>query len=211
MGLIINNAWGGGGGVTALINTKPIIGDDKPFDPTWVLSLQGSEHKTHSTKTIALAMLGANYYAQHLPIHTGSWFCWDKSCGQGPQNNFVDAEFGWINRVVKRCVFHHFWMGYLRAGQENPENTKRQHPSMKPVELMAWMMQQARVGLGKVVLDPYMGSGSTGVACVQTGRGFVGIEIDPEYYAIAKERISRTINLQKECLQFEVAEVESPA
>ena len=42
---------------------------------------------------------------------------------------------------------------------------------------------------GSTILDPFMGSGTTGVACVQTGRNFIGIEIDPTYFAIAERRI----------------------
>jgi DNA modification methylase len=67
----------------------------------------------------------------------------------------------------------------------------RHHPSQKPVELMRWCLETARIGLGKTVLDPYMGSGSTGVACVTSGRKFIGIEIDPDYFAIACARIEK--------------------
>ncbi len=62
------------------------------------------------------------------------------------------------------------------------------HPCTKPLALM-----QSLVGLappGATVLDPFMGSGTTGVACVETGRNFIGIEIDPEYFAIAERRIA---------------------
>lgn len=63
------------------------------------------------------------------------------------------------------------------------------HPSPKPEALMRWMVQNSTTE-GDTVLDPFMGSGTTGVACVQTGRNFVGIEIDPGYYAIAQRRIA---------------------
>ncbi|MBK7356339.1 DNA methyltransferase [Propionivibrio sp.] len=63
-------------------------------------------------------------------------------------------------------------------------------PSQKPVELMLWCIETARIGLGKTILDPYMGSGSTGVAAVRTGRKFIGVEIDREYFDIACKRIS---------------------
>jgi len=55
---------------------------------------------------------------------------------------------------------------------------------------MLWCIETARIGLGKTILDPYMGSGSTGVAAVRTGRKFIGIEIDREYFDIACKRIS---------------------
>lgn len=56
---------------------------------------------------------------------------------------------------------------------------------------MRWCLETARVGVGKTVLDPHMGSGSTGVACVTSGRKFIGIEIDPDYFEIACRRIEQ--------------------
>ena len=61
----------------------------------------------------------------------------------------------------------------------------RHHPAEKPVELLERLVKKT----GATILDPFMGSGTTGVACVQTGRNFIGIEIDPEYFAIAEKRI----------------------
>ena len=63
------------------------------------------------------------------------------------------------------------------------------HPTQKPVELLAKLIQMATLQ-GDTILDPFMGSGTTGVACVQTGRNFIGIEIDPTYFAIAEKRIA---------------------
>lgn len=62
------------------------------------------------------------------------------------------------------------------------------HPNEKPVSLMRQLVM-AVTTTGATVLDPFMGSGTTGVACMQTGRNFIGIEIDPGYFAIAKRRI----------------------
>ena len=62
------------------------------------------------------------------------------------------------------------------------------HPGMKPLALMRALVQIAPVG--STVLDPFMGTGTTGVACIETGRDFVGIEIDPDYFAIAGERVA---------------------
>jgi len=63
---------------------------------------------------------------------------------------------------------------------------ERQHPAEKPIPLLTALVAKC----GASVLDPFMGSGTTGVACVQTGRKFIGIEIDPGYFEIAKKRIS---------------------
>lgn len=58
---------------------------------------------------------------------------------------------------------------------------------------MAWCIETARIGLGRVVLDPYMGSGSTGVAALRTGRKFLGCEIDAEYFEAACNRIAEEL------------------
>lgn len=63
------------------------------------------------------------------------------------------------------------------------------HPTQKPVPLLEWMIKSYS-NPGDTVLDPFMGSGSTGVAAVRTGRAFIGIELNPGYYRIAEERIA---------------------
>jgi site-specific DNA-methyltransferase (adenine-specific) len=67
--------------------------------------------------------------------------------------------------------------------------TKRYHPTEKPVSLMKRSVE-ALTYPGQIVIDPFMGSGTTGVACVKTGRSFIGIEEDPTYFAIAEKRIT---------------------
>jgi DNA modification methylase len=54
---------------------------------------------------------------------------------------------------------------------------------------MKFSLEKAKLLQGATILDPFMGSGTTGVACVKTGRNFIGVEIDPTYYAIAERRI----------------------
>lgn len=70
--------------------------------------------------------------------------------------------------------------------------TAGHHPTTKPLELMEWCIQQLPHE-SSVVLDPFMGSGTTGVACVKLGRKFVGIEIEPKYFDIACKRISSAL------------------
>ncbi len=74
------------------------------------------------------------------------------------------------------------------------------HPTQKPVALMEYLIR-TYTNEGDVVLDNTMGSGTTGVACVNTGRNFIGIEKEPQYYGIAKQRI-----LEAECALFDVAQ-----
>jgi len=78
-----------------------------------------------------------------------------------------------------------------------PSAKVRHHPTEKPVELMADLVSFAAAD-GKVVCDPFMGAGTTGVACVRTGRKFVGIELDPAYFAIAVSRIEKAFRERTE-------------
>lgn len=70
-----------------------------------------------------------------------------------------------------------------------PPEMNTHHPTTKPVDLMQKLIV-THTQPGATILDPFMGSGTTGVACVKTGRNFIGIEIDPHYFAIAQKRIA---------------------
>jgi len=180
----INFIHGGGGGGASMIpggypSSKPIVGDDKPFDPMPWINASGGK---------AIVLFGADHYKTRLP-EGGRFMVWDKSCGQGSAAMFCDAEFIWTNRKNARSIYRHFWMGATRKA----DTKKKVHVSQKPVALMAWCIETARIGVGKVVLDPFMGSGSTGVACMQTGRKFIGCEIDAEYFLIACQRIEEEL------------------
>jgi len=84
----------------------------------------------------------------------------------------------------------------------NDSNTIN-HPCAKPLAVMRWLV--ARVSLpGQTVFDPFMGSGTTGVACVQTGRKFIGCEIDEHYFNVAKTRIEAAL------MQPRLLDVEPP-
>ena len=77
---------------------------------------------------------------------------------------------------------------------EQPGREKVDHPCPKPVPWMEWCVRRMTVDAGEVVLDPFMGSGTTGVACVRTGRRFIGIEIEPKYFEIAVSRIEKALS-----------------
>lgn len=79
----------------------------------------------------------------------------------------------------------YFYCAKASRSERGEGNT---HPTVKPAALMEWLVKLA-CPPGGTVLDPFAGSGTTGVACLQTGRKFVGIEIDPGYYEIAKGRL----------------------
>ncbi len=74
------------------------------------------------------------------------------------------------------------------VGFKKVHHSKSVHPTEKPIDLLEHLISEPDYN-PKTILDPFMGSGSTGVACVNTSRRFIGIELDPEYFAIAKQRI----------------------
>lgn len=170
--------------ITAPRNLDPIHGDDAPFDPAHIIDAITSHGGSGAVTPVVL--WGANYFANKLP--PGQWLVWDKSCGGGSASSFSDAEFAWASRRTARNIYRHLWMGVCRTGTGD-ETKKRVHPSQKPVGLMSWCIEQMRIGIGKIVFDPYMGSGSTALACLRTGRRFIGFEIDGDICETAARRI----------------------
>ena len=119
---------------------------------------------------------GGNYFADYLPA-TQKWLVWDK----GQRINQSDGELAWTSEAGALRIFTLNRVSLLLDGAV--------HPTQKPVALMKWCIDVAKLPETATILDPFMGSGTTGVACVQTGRNFIGIEIDPTYFAIAERRI----------------------
>lgn len=121
-------------------------------------------------------VFGGNYYA--LPA-SSCWLIWDKENGQ---NDFADAELAWTNLNMAVRLKRYMWHGMIRANNER----RGDHPTQKPIGVMEWCINFTK---GTTVLDPFMGSGTTGVACANLGRKFIGIEREPKYFDIACERI----------------------
>lgn len=122
-------------------------------------------------------IFGGNYYA--LPP-AKCWLVWDKENGA---NDFADAELAWTNLPKAVRLLRFMWNGMLRAHGE----TRGDHPTQKPVGVMKWCI--GHLPEGRTILDPFMGSGTTGVAAVQMQRQFIGIEREPKYFDIACKRI----------------------
>jgi len=132
---------------------------------------------------------GGNYF--DLP-RVASWFIWDKRGHPDyyGKNTFADCEMAWTNLNTPARMYKQIWNGIVRQGEEAARSGYgRVHPNQKPAMLMRWCIEKC--GEISTILDPFMGSGTTGVACVQTGRKFIGIEIDPGYFEIAKKRIAQ--------------------
>lgn len=125
---------------------------------------------------------GGNYFG--LPP-TSCVLVWDK---MGPANDFADCELAWTNlpKAVRRIRF--LWNGCMRRERDVP----REHPTQKPIEVMRWCIEHLPPETSQI-LDPFMGSGTTGVAAVKLGRKFIGIEIEQKYFDIACRRISEAL------------------
>ena len=150
-----------------------IAGDDAPFDPTPILNVSP-----------VILLWGANHYADKLPPKS-SWLIWDKRAGSNCTNDFADCEMAWLNTGGVARVFRHHWDGMMRASEHG---IPRVHPTQKPVALMKWCILQA--GTPKKIFDPYMGSGTTGVAAVEMGLEFIGCEIEKRHFDTACNRIA---------------------
>ena len=146
--------------------------DDKPIDKKAIdLLLRAGA---------SAVIFGGNYF--ELPP-SQCWLVWDKKTN----GNFADCELAWTNlaKPVRRIEW--MWNGMLRQGGEE----RFGHPTQKPVQVMAWCIEQ--VGNPQTILDPFMGSGTTGVAAIQLGRKFIGIEREERYFQMACERISNAV------------------
>ena len=116
-----------------------------------------------------------------------SWLVWDKRDNRGQERSFGDGEIAWCNVGRSVRIFRYLWQGICQAGEKG----KKLHPNQKPLALMEWVLKKAKVGKETLVIDPFMGSGSLGVACHRAGLRYLGVEIDPEHYATAKARLQR--------------------
>ena len=128
---------------------------------------------------------GGNHLADILGASAGM-LVWDKKCQDGWDDSFSEMEVAWSNALARAKGFRHRWAGAIRAS-EHYANV-RQHPTQKPIALMEWCL--GFVPEARTILDPFAGSGTTGVACMKLGRKFIGIEIEPKYFDIACRRIS---------------------
>ena len=127
-----------------------------------------------------VAIWGGNYFA--LPPSRG-WLSWWKP-DRVP--SAADMELCWTNQDMNARSIK--WS----IAATNAERVG--HPTQKPVRVMAWTLEQLGVPKGATVLDPYMGSGSTGIACIRLGMNFIGIERDAAHYKTACDRIAHELD-----------------
>jgi site-specific DNA-methyltransferase (adenine-specific) len=165
-------------GWTATAAVPAILGDEDLFDPApWL------------AKGVPTALFGAQHFSDRLPL--GRWLVWDKRRESKPDSH-SDADLVWLtgdNRQALR-VHRQKWRGIVREGEENASRSRKLHPNQKPVALLTLIIERLGLQPGQTVLDPFMGSGSTGVAALRMGLNFVGCEIDAEHFETARLRLA---------------------
>lgn len=171
--------------------TDPPYGIGFAAQPTKWQRLAGKKPETWDNFTIPEVVLnlpeiapicvvwGGNYYP--LPCSRG-WLMWRKP--DAPPS-MAHGELAWTNLDQNLKVID--WS----ISATNAERVG--HPTQKPVRVMGWTMEQAGVQGGATVLDPFMGSGTTGISCILTGRRFIGIEKDTAHYLTALTRIKNEL------------------
>lgn len=153
-----------------------VFGDDSPFDPQPLLVFRRA------------ILWGGNHYADRLPP-SAAWLVWDKRAHTASDDN-ADCELAWSNLKGPVRRFVHLWRGVCRASETGKAPL---HPTQKPVALMRWCLDRARLEPGSLILDPYMGSGPVAEACRMEGHRYIGIEIEERYCEIAARRLDQLV------------------
>ena len=163
----------GGSGWVDVKEYKAVIGDDVPLDPTWLAGFGRRQ-----------VIFGFEHFTR-LP-HVGRLLVWDKEMPDGL--TFAQLEAAWDSQNGPARIFRHRQNGFMN----NFGDIKKHHPTQKPLSVMTWIVSQCS-DAGDVVVDPYMGSGSTLRAAKDLGRKAIGIEIDEAYCEIAAKRMGQEV------------------
>ena len=156
-----------------------MAGDESEYDPSPILELN-----------LKSGLWGANNYSSKLP--RGGWICWDKRCCEEADRALGSPfELAWCSETQIYKIIRMQHGGWIN---KDAPNERRLHPTQKPAALMGRCMTEIKVPEGATVLDPYMGSGTTGIACLRTNRNFIGIEKDAKHFATACARLERECN-----------------
>lgn len=134
-----------------------------------------------NTKKIIL--FGGNYFLSFLP--NGNWIIWNKLNGK---NYFADGEMAWTNIKTPLRIYRYLWHGMIRCEKET-----RVHSTQKPVSLLSEIINDFS-NENDIILDGFLGSGSTLIACEHTNRICYGLEIEPHYCAVIIERWQKHTN-----------------
>ena len=146
-------------------------------------------------------IFGGNYYADLLDP-SSCWLVWDKD----NSGDFADCELAWTSFKTAVRKFKWRWNGMLQEDMRHKE--ERIHPTQKPVPLFIQILEKYSKP-GDLVLDPFLGSGTTAIACLRTGRHFIGIEKHEPYFLKAQERIDKERQQARLISRFDFEEAAS--
>ena len=130
-------------------------------------------------------IFGGNYFVENLK-NSPCWIVWDKN----NSGDFADCELAWTSFKTAVRKFKWTWNGMIQENMKNKE--VRKHPTQKPIELMRWCLENYSKE-GDLVLDPFLGSGTTARACKDLKRDFIGFEISKEYCEVARDRLKQEV------------------
>ena len=127
-------------------------------------------------------IFGGNFFTDKLPVGT-QWIVWDKVGNQRQFKDFGDCELAWTN-IGKKIIKKYFVMqkGFIA------EEKARLHPTQKPVALIMNILEDYTIP-GQIIMDPFIGSGTTAVAAKKLGRNFIGCDILQKYVDISNKRL----------------------
>jgi len=180
------------GSVDAVITDPPYgIGKDIWDDEDWDLIRHSSHECARVLKPDGICFWFTS--TRHLPktIEAVSAIPYKWMFIWYPSNNMAHGDLGFQKYTPILCLSHgKIWRKNMQDLREVPIRTNEGngHPTVKPIRLLTYLTEYS-TNENDTILDPFMGSGTTGVACVQTGRNFIGIEIEPKYFEIAEKRI----------------------
>jgi len=131
---------------------------------------------------------GANYYTLDAQLPNAKcWITWDKQ----EKNNHIDqadCELAWTNINSPSRIFHHLWAGFRR---DSEKGEKRVHPTQKPIQLISEIVLHFKKVKSELILDLFLGSGSTMVSAHQLNRKCFGMELDPKYCQVIIDRMHK--------------------
>jgi site-specific DNA-methyltransferase (adenine-specific) len=165
---------------------KQIANDEQPFAfLSWV-------HSPERWVDGSAILWGANNFCTELPISNG-WLIWDKRKGAEDMAEkgwpLGEAELAWTNIIGATRVFRNLWSGLLRSSEKG----EFYHPTQKPIALMEWSLSFLPKE-DRVILDPFMGAGSTLIAAKRLGLQAIGIELEEVYCERAAKRLSQPVD-----------------
>ncbi len=169
---------------------KKVIGDDKEFNPNYILNIFNYVDE--------IFLWGADWYSFNLPKH-GSFFVWDKRLNNDTDHSLSHFELCWSKQLHRREIIPITWFRFF--GLQNEDTNTRIHPNQKPTKLIEWFLTKYSID-NQVIVDLFLGSGSTLIACEKTNRICYGMELDEHYCSVIIQRWQDYTGLKAELLKY---------